>query len=506
MKKYIINPLLILFLGIFICACSDEDEDKRFVKDPESQQGKPKEGSLDETKAKLWNFADFTEWELANQSNDPVSHSSVVDCPDCEDGKAMRIYTKAKTQERKKMRTSQKFGAGRYTWRTYISDLKIGDRASIGSWLWCDDKHELDFEVGAGTMSERAAMAAQDDEVIAYVTNQDGPALHNKVKIKKNAWHIFEIDLKLVGDNYLAEWIIDGMPVSIQQLNFGENFPFYIFCSVENLKFTGDHWPLQDNYGLYDWVKYTPYDYSMEPVTPENPVNPTDPDPEPDPGEVLRWNFDASEGMPIPSGWRISSDIGAEDASPYLISNGGYMTMTMPIDYPGGVVKRANIEYATPLGAGKYTWRLHVPKINKDEQYMTGGTLYTSNDANSQYHCFAMYAIYGPQSLRNQYQVANDELLLRCYSEIPGMYDFYVPIKADKDYTLQIDLKLVNGFYKATWLLDEKVIVELNTTFGPNKVKFLFICSNEANRPYMADKGITTKYVTKFDFVEFASY
>nr|WP_299575120.1 hypothetical protein [uncultured Leptotrichia sp.] len=119
------------------------------------------------------------------------------------------------------------------------------------------------------------------DEVIAYITSQDNPALHQKVKIKKNAWHTFQIDLKLAGGKYFATWLIDDVKCAAQQLTYGQEHPFYIFCSTENLKFVGDSWPYKDNYGLWDYVTYTPYPYSMEPIEPQNQLNPPDPEPEP---------------------------------------------------------------------------------------------------------------------------------------------------------------------------------------------------------------------------------
>jgi len=163
------------------------------------------------------------------------------------------------------MKTKKRFGAGLYTWRTYISDLSKNERASIGSWIWHNDKHELDFEVGSGPEEERRELKVADDEVIAYITNQESPHLHKKVKIKKNAWHIFQIDLKLVKNNYFATWIIDGTEYASAQLEFGQEYPFHIFCSTENIKFVGDKTPVKDNYGLWDYVTYALYSYSITP-------------------------------------------------------------------------------------------------------------------------------------------------------------------------------------------------------------------------------------------------
>ena len=119
-------------------------------------------------------------------------------------------------------------------------------------------------------------MAAADDEVIAYITSQDNPFVQQKVKIKKNTWHTFKIDLQLVGDKYFATWLIDDVKCAAQQLNYGQEHPFHIFCSTENLKFIGDNWPYQDHYGLWDYVSYTPYPYAITPVEPTTQINPID--------------------------------------------------------------------------------------------------------------------------------------------------------------------------------------------------------------------------------------
>ena len=211
------------------------------------------------------------DWVLANQRpTDLVDHSSYVS----ERGaiNALKIYTEAGTTQRKKLKSAKRYGAGRFRWRTYISDLDNNDRASIGSWLWLDDLHELDYEVCHGTAVARAAHNAKSDEVLAYCTSQDGPWYQTITPIKKNAWHLFEIDIQLkrVGAAwvYFVTWLIDDKQVGQCTMEFGQSKPFHIFCSIENLNFTGDHLPLKDNYGLWDYVEYIPYEYSIAPVTP----------------------------------------------------------------------------------------------------------------------------------------------------------------------------------------------------------------------------------------------
>lgn len=196
-----------------------------------------------------WGFKNLEGWVYAHQDDNPAQQ--------CELEKGiLKIFTRAQSWDRKKIRTeAKKYTTGRYTWKTYIPQMGQGDQASVGSWIYCDDHHELDFEVGYGKADVREQLNAAPDEMIAYMTSQDFPFTSVPVKLK-TGWHIFEIDLTLKDNQYYATWIIDKKINHEIQLKYGTEISFYIFCSVENLKFIGDQIPQQENYGLFDFVKY----------------------------------------------------------------------------------------------------------------------------------------------------------------------------------------------------------------------------------------------------------
>ena len=214
------NKINLIFMAamLILAACDSEGKDSRFTDSQMSHITAPEIGTLAKDKQTLWNFDTMKDWVVANQGNDPDNHASIENNAQCKDGKALKIYTNANTQQRKKVHTVQQYGSGLYTWRTYIADLGEVERTSIGSWLWHDDKHELDFEVGSGTAAERNALGLASDEVVAYITSQDNPWMQQKVGIKKNAWHEFQMDVKLVDKKYFVTWLIDGNPYAIQQL------------------------------------------------------------------------------------------------------------------------------------------------------------------------------------------------------------------------------------------------------------------------------------------------
>lgn len=181
-----------------------------------------------------------------------------------EDG-VLCIRTHAGTFERPKRRTREKtYTSGVYTWKTFIPEVGPGDQTSFGSWIYCDDRHEIDFEVGWGTNDMRNKTKAEAGELVACMTNQDFPGTTSYAPVTAGEWHIFQIRLdlrtvKLDGKKktcYYCSWIIDGNTVKEKQLEFGPEIGFHIFVSVENLKFIGTRPAAQDNIGKFEWVSF----------------------------------------------------------------------------------------------------------------------------------------------------------------------------------------------------------------------------------------------------------
>ncbi|MEG0815856.1 MAG: hypothetical protein RSF93_07960 [Mucinivorans sp.] len=229
MKKYLILLALFVASGVTLLAL-----------------GQPKVREY-----QRWNFdKDIKGWRFDNQDQNPDNQCTIVDG-------VVKIWTRKGSVDRKKITTlDENYTTGRYTWRTYISQFGVGDQSSIGSWIYSDDHHEIDYEVGYGKATVRAELGAVPDDLVAYMTTQDFPFASVPVLIK-SGWHIFEIDLSLVDGKYFVQWIIDGQVRASVQQTYGNQIGFRILCSVENLKFIGDQPATQDNYGLFDYVEYT---------------------------------------------------------------------------------------------------------------------------------------------------------------------------------------------------------------------------------------------------------
>ena len=116
-----------------------------------------------------WDFDTLDGWVYEHQDQAPVPQCSL------NDGN-LYIYTRAYTRDRQKMHTAQQvFTCGRYSWRTYISPIATGEQTSIGSWIYCDEQHELDFEVGPGTADVRRKHGIGEGELAACMTSQANP-------------------------------------------------------------------------------------------------------------------------------------------------------------------------------------------------------------------------------------------------------------------------------------------------------------------------------------------
>ncbi len=196
-----------------------------------------------------WEFNDLKAWRDDSQNNSPKSYA-------VSEGR-LRIATRKETRDRVKIRTIRRFGAGRYTWRIFVPAMGTGDQASIGAFLYRDDKHEVDFEIGFGTAKLREKLKAKDDDLVCYCTSQGFPYSSSQLLVKRETWHTFSIIIAPDKDGHFKiTWFVDGKQTKQLQTSFGNEISFTVHCSVENLTFIGDHIPTQENYALFDYVDF----------------------------------------------------------------------------------------------------------------------------------------------------------------------------------------------------------------------------------------------------------
>ncbi len=195
------------------------------------------------------NFDDLYGWVDASQNlNDVVNYTT--------NGGVLNIFTRANTWDRPKIRTIETYTHGKYSWNVFVPKMGAGDMASIGAFLYFNDSHELDFEIGYGKTLVRQKLNAKVDDLILYTNSQGNPYKSEFFKIKRDQWYTFEIELLIVNNKYQAVWYMNNTELYRLNLEYGESIPFYIFCSVENLTFIGDHIPTQNNNALFNYVEF----------------------------------------------------------------------------------------------------------------------------------------------------------------------------------------------------------------------------------------------------------
>ncbi|WP_372932855.1 hypothetical protein [Mariniphaga sediminis] len=199
---------------------------------------------------KVWNFKTLNEITDGSQNmNGKINYLLL--------GDTLKIYTRPNTYDRPKVRSKENdHTCGEYSWRVFVPQMGKGDMASIGCFLYKDDLHELDFEIGYGKEKIRKSVGTSDSEVLCYITSQGNP-WHQKIKpIKVREWYDFKIVLSIKNGNYYAQWYINDKLFSSRQLEYGNETNFFVFASVENLKFIGNHIAKQENYALFDYMMY----------------------------------------------------------------------------------------------------------------------------------------------------------------------------------------------------------------------------------------------------------
>ncbi len=197
-------------------------------------------------------FTSLTLWRDDSTTGSPKSYEII----DKEKG-LLRMSTRAGTKDRVKVATTQKFSAGEYTWRVFVPEMGVGDQASIGAFLYQDDRHEIDFEIGYGTKELRNELGAKEDELVCYLTSQGFPHSSTQLLLKRKKWYECSIKLSYAENGkYLIEWFLNGVKVKTLQTDFSEETEFTVLCSVENLSFLGDHLPRRDNYAIFDYFEF----------------------------------------------------------------------------------------------------------------------------------------------------------------------------------------------------------------------------------------------------------
>ncbi|HTG67123.1 MAG TPA: hypothetical protein VL859_12185 [Flavobacterium sp.] len=252
MKKHYFKLASLLFaMFLFSCSTQDLTEETQSATTSDSdtvEMSNKTTSRVAPITSKTWDFNDLNEWQDATQ----VGNQNYW----LEEGN-LYIFTNPNTWERTKIKSVSTYTTGTYSWRVFVPTMGVGDMASIGAFLYADDTHELDFEIGYGNQDTRNGLNAVSDDLIVYATSQANPSHSFQSKIKRDNWYTLSIELVLNSKKkYVATWKIDNQILTSKTLTYGTATKFKIFCSMENLTFMGDHIPKTLNHALFDSVEF----------------------------------------------------------------------------------------------------------------------------------------------------------------------------------------------------------------------------------------------------------
>jgi hypothetical protein len=207
----------------------------------------------DSVPAVRYDFVTFKDWSYMHQDTATIEQYRIAEGN-------LFLSTRAGTYDRTKANLiATKMGAGKSSCRLYIPTMYANDQTSIASFLYSDDHHEIDFEIGYGKALTRNQNNAMSDEVLCYMTSQGFPFHSEIVTLKMNRWYVVDIDISLKDGSYFVQWIVDGEVKSTLQQSFGSEVQFRPILSLENLKFLGDHISGHDYEVEFDWLEISHY-------------------------------------------------------------------------------------------------------------------------------------------------------------------------------------------------------------------------------------------------------
>lgn len=220
---------------IFLVACKKLQSDN-----------KPEEGIT----SVRYDFENENGWFFFNQDTATVKNYEFRDGH-------LNLRTRAFSNDRSKFHTdSIHFTTGTYTWRVRVPDIDSATNTFVAVWLYNDDDHELDFQIGYGKKKSRSRLRTPEDKLIAQMTCMGYPFLATGENISPG-WHTLSINLGLnYLNHYVATWLIDGRVAQKVNLDYGPEYSFFICCSLENNHNFGDGISSEDYVAQFDYVEF----------------------------------------------------------------------------------------------------------------------------------------------------------------------------------------------------------------------------------------------------------
>lgn len=467
--------------------------------DPEKNPGTDpgnNPGEKQELTSLRWDFDNLDDWYYTHQDNATEDHYSL-------DNGLLSLWTRANSRDRSKVRTYQNdFIDGTYSWRINVPAIPAGEQASIAGFIYMDDHHELDFEIGYGSKAVREEYGIKDGELVACMTNQDFPFKSGYVPIVPG-WHTFAIKMEIKNGFYVAHWLIDGVEKQVLDLDFDEeDAQFRIYCSVENLLFIGDKIPEHETRAKFDYVSFEgnvsgAWDGSK--VKEEEAKTDPEPGPGPNPNDpkddpvIIGWNEKTWDFDSNIDGWYYYTHNPEQGAQCYSIEDGCVKIWTNANTLDRNKL-HTNSKY---YSEGEYIFKLLVTDIAPGEKCSIGAFIYQDDK-----HELDFEIGYGTVADRNKCGAKEDEMVCHMTNQANPFKSVPVPITKGW-HVCMLKLEDQDGKFFATWHIDDVQVHSLKLNFG-KETRFLISVSVE-NLHFLGDHTPTHTNYALFDYVTYRS-
>ena len=149
--------------------------------------------------------------------------------------------------------------------------------------------------------------------------------------------------------------------------------------------------------------------------------------------------------------------------------------------------------------SGDYEWRVYIPNIQAGDQLSFDCGLRSEGGAE-----LSFSVSYGPQQLREDFELSSDELLL-CVGSGAKPYSLSYSAIYPGWHNLHLKLKEKDSKYEAVWTLDEQDLFSISLDYGPKERAFSIFSSFGYN-PSVGDIVPKKDYQCRIDYIKAEAY
>ncbi|HLU94861.1 MAG TPA: hypothetical protein VKZ54_12080 [Membranihabitans sp.] len=202
--------------------------------------------------------------------------------------------------------------------------------------------------------------------------------------------------------------------------------------------------------------------------------------------------------------WEVSSPLGIDIKRHVVVAEDG---VEMRIDPNTGYTTTFNRNSLNRLDqrrtSGLFVWTVETPEIKAEDDYYSGGMLYTSDDLG---YAVNAYITYGTAAEREEFEIPEGKLAFRVGSDSDPSSHMLFPTDAGEH---EIAIGLVtgeDGNFIVLFALDGEVVATMNLEYGPDEIAgtdFMPVCGTGTRDNIGGPNHIADIYSTLYQKFEY---